>query len=519
MSEIRYWNYASTRSCADPVRTVVLCVPDACVRSLDGVAAFARESGWMDEVEAEGGVIVAPVVPDGWASAPADLAREVYRAACRQLMAPARMSIPGRAGGLWAWEPLISLVGYQEGAVHAGGVMVAYPAFAASYVLVDGCPADLSRGDEASDHWFVVHPSGAYHALNREVPVAAWLMGSACDGALVAHLRAAGGPSWSLRESPELTGADPALAARAMREFVCHVIRWKNGPDGELAWHQSRQEFYLDGRFDHRVVELGYTSYHYALHLPEGMTREEAWGLPLVISIHGRGEPAYLFADKNGWEALADETRAFMVAVPDSPYNVWLADRDAEVLERLIDDVVEAYGCDRTRVYATGFSNGGAYTCQQATTRPWLFAAVSPWNAPSKEAITRSGMGDYFYHPSFAAGDYELPFWICTGDSDDKGVVDRTTDLVEVLPPNGCARESEQVWDVANRYTAEAGYAQGERLTSRVFANADGSVRVGLTTARDMPHGAIADEARAAWAFMSRFTRPEGSHTVEEVRA
>ena len=40
-----------------------------------------------------------------------------------------------------------------------------------------------------------------------------------------------------------------------------------------------------------------------------------------------------------------------------------------------------------------------------------------------------------------------------------------------------------------------------------------------LTTARDMPHGAIADEARAAWAFVSRFTRPEGSHTVEEVRA
>ena len=59
MSDIRYWSYASTRSCADPVRTVVLCVPDACVRSLDGVAAFARESGWMDEVEAEGGVIVA----------------------------------------------------------------------------------------------------------------------------------------------------------------------------------------------------------------------------------------------------------------------------------------------------------------------------------------------------------------------------------------------------------------------------------------------------------------------------
>ncbi|MBP3893283.1 MAG: hypothetical protein J6D34_04495 [Atopobiaceae bacterium] len=517
MGSLECWSYVSTRACADPVRTVILCAPDEYAGSARGVATFARESGWMDEVEADGGVIVAPVVPQGWAHAPADLAREAYRQACRQLVAPARMSIPGRAGGLWAWEPLISLVGYQEGAVHVGGVMVAHPAFAASYVLVDGSPSDLSCGDEPSDHWFVAHPSNACHALNREVPVAAWLMGSACDEALVAHLRAAGGPSWSLRMSPELAGVDPTLAAQAMREFVCHVIRWKNGPDGELAWHQSRQEFYLGDRFDHRVVELGYTSYHYALHLPDGMTRDEAQGLPLVISIHGRGEPSHLFADKNGWEALADETRAFMVAVPDSPYNVWLADRDSEVLERLIDDVADAYGCDRTRVYATGFSNGGAYTCQQATTRPWLFAAVSPWNAPSKEAITGSGMGDYFYHPSFAAGDYELPFWICTGDSDDKGVTDRTADLADVLPPNGATAESERVWDESNRYTSERGYREGMRISSRVFCNAQGSPRVGLTVARDMPHGAIADEARAAWEFMSRFCRPVGSKKVEEV--
>lgn len=516
MSDCTYWSYASTRACADPVRTVILCAPEAYARTSEGVEAFARESGWMDEVELDGGVILAPVVPDGWASAPSDLARDVYRKACRSLVAPARMSIPGRAGGLWAWEPLISLVGYQEGAVHAGSMMVAHPSFAASYVLVDGCPSDLSCGDEPSDHWFVANPSEAYHALNREVPVAAWLMGAACDDALIAYLREAAGPDWRLRVSPELGGTAPVLACRAMREFVCHVIRWKNGPDGELAWHQSRQEFFLDGRLEHRVVELGWNSYHYALHLPAGMSPDEARGLPLVISIHGRGESPFLYADKNGWEDLADETRAFMVAVPSSPYNVWCADRDAEVLEHLVADVAEAYGCDTTRVYATGFSNGGAYTCQQATTRPWLFAAVSPWNAPSAEAISGSDMGDYFYHPSFAAGDYELPFFIVTGDSDDKGVTDRTADLADVLPPNGCTREREQVWDAGNRYTTDRGYGQGERMLTRVFANPAGSVRVGLTQVRDMPHGAIADEARAAWEFMSRFRRPAGSHKVEE---
>lgn len=512
-----YWSYVSTRAGKDPVRTVILCAPSESAGSFEAVAGFARESGWMDEVERDGGVLLVPVVADGWDSAPADLARELYLQARRDLVTPTRTSIPGRTGGLWAWETLITLVGYQDGATHAAAQMVAHPSFAAAYVLVDGAAPDLAIGNELSDHWLVPQASEAYQVLNRQVPVACWLMGSSCSEDLEAHLRAAGGPSWSLRVSPELTGTDPALAALAMREFACHVIRWKNGPDGELAWHQSRQEFYLDGRFEHRVVELGFNTYHYGLHLPCGISREDVRGLPLVISIHGRGEPSYLFADKNGWEALADETGAFMVAVPDSPGNIWSAERDAEVLERLIDDVADAYGCDRTRVYATGFSNGGAYTCQQASSRPWLFAAASPWNAPSAEAINGSNMGPYFYHPSFVTAGYEMPFFVCTGDSDDKGVTDRTADLDVLLPPNGCTRESEQVWDGANCYTAECGYTQGERLCTRAFANAEGSVRVCLTVARDMPHGAIADEARAAWAFMSSFKRASGSKRVEEV--
>ena len=153
----------------------------------------------------------------------------------------------------------------------------------------------------------------------------------------------------------------------------------------------------------------------------------------------------------------------------------------------------------------------------QATTRPWLFAAVSPWNAPSVDAITSSGLGPYFYHPDFATAGYEMPFFVCTGEADDKGVPDRTADLDVLLAPNGCTRESEQVWDGSNRSTAEQGYVEGERLRTRAYANGEGNVRVCLTVARDMPHGAIADEARAAWEFMSRFKRANGSKRVEEV--
>ena len=517
MSAVEYWSYVSTRACADPVRTVVLCVPERFARTAADVSSFADKSGWIDEVENDGGVIVAPIAPRGWGDAPADLAREAYLVARRELVAPARMSIPGRAGGLWAWEPLISLVGYAEGAVHAGGVMVAHPAFAASYVLVDGRPMSLAAGNEPSDHWFVANPSPAYHALCREVPVAAWLMGSACNDELVSYLRAANGPAWSLRVSPELGGFAPELARLAMRDFVCHVVRWKSSPNGQLAWRQSRQEFYLGDRFEHDCVEVGLNSYHYAVHLPEGMSREEAAGLPVVFSIHGRGEPTWIFSDKNGWENLADELREFMVVLPDSPYNLWVADRDAEVLGLIIDKLVETYGCDRTRVYVTGFSNGAAYTCQQATMRPWLFAAASPWNCPPTEAIVSSGLGGYLYS-SFARDEgYEMPFFIIAGDSDDKGLSDRSCDLPLVLPLNGCDEQSEAIWDGSYCYLPERGYQEGDRLVTRVFSNGYGDLRVGVTQVRDMPHGAIADEARAAWEFMRRFRRLMGAKYVKEV--
>lgn len=517
MSEARPYVYVSTRAGADPVRCVLLCAPDAVAHSMEALAAFAEASGWVDEVERDGGVLVAPVVTEGWAQTDSESIRSCYLQTRGMLVAPSRVSLPGRGGALWAWEPLICVAGYEEGAEAAARLLVEHPSFAAATLVVDGCTQDLSAGERPSDHWHVSRPSDTYAARNREVPVAAWLCGTAVDERLVAHLRAAEGPSWSLRTSPELTGADPQIARRAMREFFCHVMRWKNAPDGTLSWRQTREEFYLGERFVHGSVESGGNAYHYAVHVPAGLTPDGARGLPIVFSIHGRGEPAWIFADKNGWEDLADETGAFVVVVPDSPRNVWSQDRDADVLALIIDAVVQDFGCDRERVYLSGFSNGAAYTYQQATTRPWLFAAASPWNCPPEEAIVGSGLGSCLYAPDAQEQGFEMPLWIVAGDSDDKGVADRSCDLPQALPLGRCMRQSEQVWDGTNHYTAEAGYAQGERLRTSVYANDEGGIRLGITQVRDMPHGAIADEARAAWEFMRRFRRVENNKNVEEV--
>ena len=66
-------------------------------------------------------------------------------------------------------------------------------------------------------------------------------------------------------------------------------------------------------------------------------------------------------------------------------------------------------------------------------------------------------------------------------------------------------------------YTPGLGYRQGERLTTYVYSGRGNVPRFCFTQVRDMPHGAIPDEARATWDFFRRFRRPEGSKAVERI--
>ena len=66
-----------------------------------------------------------------------------------------------------------------------------------------------------------------------------------------------------------------------------------------------------------------------------------------------------------------------------------------------------------------------------------------------------------------------------------------------------------------NYYTASQGYAQGDRFRTMVYHGPDGMPRVAYTVMKNMPHGAIREQSRAAWEFLRHFRRPEGSGRVE----
>lgn len=538
MVEYEAFTYLSSLAAADPVKTVFVLAPEASVTSAADVEAFACASGWVDVVEGDGAVLIAPVMENSWDGCPDDLLMNIYRERRCDFRVASGRGIPGSGDTAWMWETLLFVAGYAEGANVAGSCMLAHPGFAAATVMVDGVPRDLSALEAPSDHWLVPDAVG-YNLRNRNVPVAAWFMGAAaaetelmdaladidgaeaheerdCQGFATRVLRNPAHPAWSILATPGLMGFDPIIARVAMEELFCRTIRWKNGPDGTLSSHIARADYEREGGYRHARLAGTAGVYHYAVYLPRDMEPADASGLPLVISLHGRGEPTWLFCQKNGWEDLADETRSFGVLLPDSPGNIWNIERDEDALAQMVDEVCGAYGFDASRVYLTGFSNGAVMTAQMATTRPDLFTAISPWNSPGAAALAGGLLGDYEICPTFSDSSYEMPAWIAYGDRDEKAPVAGDALLGAFVPSCGCEAAGVEL-DACDAYPVRAGFMNPERMRTTVFGNGRGERRVAFTLVENMPHGAYADEARAAWLFMKGFRRVGGAKTVEVI--
>jgi poly(3-hydroxybutyrate) depolymerase len=202
-------------------------------------------------------------------------------------------------------------------------------------------------------------------------------------------------------------------------------------------------------------------------------------------------------------------------------------ERDLPVFRKMLQAMEEQYHIDTTRVYLTGFSNGGVITRELGVTYPQLFAAISPWNAPGPDSITLyrvSGIppmelsGEFSAALSaFRAEGWEMPCLYVYGDDDNKAPQDPNLTLETFLAVNGCGKEPTAVYTAENRYTAQAGYTEGDRFHTVAYQGRDGVERVACTTMKNMPHGAICDEARAAWIFLKQFRRQPGSRTVDVI--
>ena len=527
-----FYSYVSTRACYDPAKTIMVCPPSDRAGSMEEAAEFAESSGWKALCEYDGAVLLIPVVPEGYGACDRELLCRLYEDYRGSHASQNGKSLYGRGGYLWCWETLIYAVGYGDGAIYAGNCAAAHPSHFAALALVDGVPDDFSDWDEPTDHWLVKNVSEGYDKKNRDVAQAVWLIGCTEADTSEAEKRYEEALSRDpatreldhglfLRLSREKRAYDMTLAHDILRSFFDRIIRWKNGPDGRLTLHLTREEMYTSGKYVWGSVCEGALDYPYAIHLPKGMDRAAVKGLPLVISMHGRGEPAWLFADKNGWDRLADETREFVYCSPDSPGNIWQLRRDGIALRHMIEKICDEYELDRERVYLSGFSNGAAFTREAGSFMPEMFAALSPWNGPVRVGGI---IGMEAFSEGFAESGYEMPYWMYLGDNDPvTNALDLKLELGTILSLDGCEIQEDgqgglvpdEIWTGEGHYTETAGYAEGDRFRTSLYKRKDGTVMAGMTVMKDMPHGAIMEQSRAAWEFMKHFRRPGNGKKIE----
>jgi polyhydroxybutyrate depolymerase len=145
------------------------------------------------------------------------------------------------------------------------------------------------------------------------------------------------------------------------------------------------------------TVRVGTAARTYVLRLPTGVTTAPR---PLLLAFHGTGESGREMQRATALDALARRD-GFLVAYPDAAVGNWAegcacsrADlegiNDTGFVRAVVEDVARRYSVDRTRVYATGFSQGGLFVQRLACQMADLVSAVASVAAPMSSRLAET---------------------------------------------------------------------------------------------------------------------------------
>lgn len=144
--------------------------------------------------------------------------------------------------------------------------------------------------------------------------------------------------------------------------------------------------------FTHNINVKGATR-SFIVHVPDSLKDKK--NLPLVIVMHGGGGEAEGIRRQTGMDAVADRN-GFIVVYPEGTggpafknMRTWNAglccgtavrDKvdDVSFISAMIDFLVQNYAVDKTRVYATGHSNGAMMSYRLACELSGKIAAIAP---------------------------------------------------------------------------------------------------------------------------------------------
>lgn len=437
-------------------------------------------------------------------------------------------------------ERAVYLVGYEEGGAAAQEFAMEWPTLFAGVASVNASEIPetvMQTVGEAYSYPFAqaenLDGQQEIKLKNKDIPVPIWLVGSASSvsntdakisywvDANDATSATANQYAQAVYENGEARvwvtsqeTVDEITPQMLFDEFLSKVQRFVGDPGGRLAW---TIDFVNDG-------ETGYFFYEkevdgkmrrWMTYVPSSYTGEDA--VPLVVATHGYSSSAQAFAGDTRWSDIAERNGFIVVytqAYPSDdqrgniPVPYWNTMEKGEIMEGLPDDVSyfrqmiadieQQYNIDKSKLYATGHSNGSCMTWMLAMYASDLFAAVAPIG------------GHIGTHVDAVTQDAEpLPIWITLGDYDYEPTTGTDTGTWDAL----------NYWTTYNGTDRQPTDIVNGRFTTHEYVNDQDIPLFRYTEIENSPHAYMPEVSEMVWNdFFSHFKLNEdGSRSYDNL--
>ncbi|MEM7795681.1 MAG: PHB depolymerase family esterase [Cyanobacteria bacterium P01_C01_bin.118] len=207
-----------------------------------------------------------------------------------------------------------------------------------------------------------------------------------------------------------------------------------------------------------RTLTLDGTEYAYQVYVPRNYESVDEW--PAVLFLHGAGEygdeglkqtetglGSAIRSNPERWPTLA-----VFPQVPDDADLIW-QDLAGQIAMAALDETLEEFSIDESRVYLTGLSLGGEGTWYLGYSHPERFAALVPIcgyveGIDGFPSFVPDSSLDIYTDVAERIG--EIPIWIFHGDADDVVPVEESRRMMAALESVGADVQYTELVDVGH---------------------------------------------------------------------
>ena len=315
--------------------------------------------------------------------------------------------------------------------------------------------------------------------------------------------------SWIRKENQ-----NAVLVSTVWNSFMSRFRRWMADPGGSLRTDRRYRKD-PDMEFYREAVD-GWMR-EWMIYVPPGVKAAPGREVPMVLALHGYGCTGEIYAGNTDWPRIAREygfITVFPTGIPaglerdidpDNPNNIPVPawnftcetegrPDDVHFLRKLTERVCAEYPVDKSRIYATGHSQGSLMVQRLAVAMPEVFAAVAPCSG-----VIFGAVFDAFVRTAVSETSVQLPVWMLAGQEESW--------LIEAQPePENATGKTITFWHRRNGLpgTAESRFRHHwnryrNRWLDLTYEDSDNHPMLRYTQVEYMPHATMPEMSRRIW--------------------